>query len=162
MEVILKKILFVTILLLFVFSCGNSGAKIIEPTLTNKTIDFPEEKIDDGQFVAIYRNNHFDSVQMSMLILKDSIIPDSSNLDFCMGVDAIRGGKAVKEWSPINFNYNMVSETNVENQNDHPNLISYNLPVGTYLVMLMNADSCSRENYDVFDVTKNKYYEGLK
>tara|TARA_Y100000817_G_scaffold233928_1_gene186253 strand:+ start:825 stop:1313 length:489 start_codon:yes stop_codon:yes gene_type:complete len=162
MEVNLKKILLVTLLIIFIFSCGDSEAKIIEPLLTNTTIEFPEEELDDGAFGAIFRNYHDDSVQITVIMLRDSIIPDSSTLDFCMGVDAIRNGKGVKEWTPINFNMNMISENNVPNQNDHPNLISYNLPVGTYLVMLMNADSCNRENYDVFDVTRNKSYEGLQ
>ena len=45
-----------------------------------------------------------------------------------------------------------IPESEVQNQNDHPNLVSYNLPVGTYLVLLMDSTSCTRENHIIFDV----------
>ena len=45
-----------------------------------------------------------------------------------------------------------IPESEVPNQNDHPNLVSYNLPVGTYLLLLMDSKSCTRENHIIFDV----------
>ena len=158
----MKKIILVSLLIIFIFSCGSNENVIIETPITKDKIEFPFEELDDGQFITIIRNNHFDSVSISLIMLSGTIIPDSQSLDFCEGVDAVRNGKIIMEWQPINLNYSMVPEINIENQNDHPNLISYNLPVGTYLFMLMDADSCNRDNHVVFDVKRNKYIEGLK
>ena len=43
----------------------------------------------------------------------------------------------------------------VLNQNDHPNLISYSLPMGTYLLFLMDGIDCNENQYDVFDISTN-------
>ena len=110
----------------------------------------------------IYRNIEQEPITISLIMLSTSIIPDSQSFDFCNGVMALRNGKEIMEWTPINFNYSMKPESLIENQNDHPNLVSYNLPVGTYLIMLMDSKTCSKDNYTVFDVKKNKYIEGLK
>ena len=73
-------------------------------------------------------------------------------------IPAIRNNKGVEEWTPINFNINMVSENNVPNQNDHPNLISYSLPMGTYLGFISEAEQCYKEQYDVFNITTNEAF----
>ena len=154
----MKKILLLVLLLLLVFSC-EAESKILEPTVTKEKIEFPLRQLDQGEFVAIYRNTSNDSISMSLIMVSNKIIKDSDSKDFCEGVSAIRQGKQILEWTPLNYNVSIHAESTVANQNDHPNLISYNLPVGTYLLMLMDSESCSRDNYTVFDVKKNENFE---
>jgi len=156
----MKKIFFILpLVFVILFACGEE-TKILEPELTIDSIQFPKE-LDDGRVIVIYRNYEEESIPFSLFLLNQTIIPNSDKEDFCEGVTAYRNGKAVKDWTPINYNYSMMPESQVENQNDHPNLISYNFPVGTYLIMLMDPKSCSKENYVVFDVKRNKYIEGM-
>ena len=78
------------------------------------------------------------------------------NLDMCEGINAIRSNKIVLEWTVLNYNYPIIPNSAVENENDTPNLISYNLPKGTYIITLMDEIKCSKENYKVFDITSNE------
>ncbi len=158
----MKKILSLVFLLIFVVSCGDDSVKILEPNVSADNIDFPKEKLKDGKFTAIYRNNTEESVSISLLLISKTIIDDSNSVDFCEGVDALRNGKQILEWTPINYNLSITPETSVINANDHPNFVSYNLPVGTYIIMTMDSDSCNEENYSVFDVQGNKSFEGEK
>ena len=52
-----------------------------------------------------------------------------------------------------NHNILIIPEKEVLNQNDHPNLISYSLPIGTYLLFLMDGIDCNENQYEVFDIT---------
>lgn len=156
----MKKYFLLVSLILLVFSCGDAESKIIEPSVTEEKIEFPVNEFDQGEFMVIYRNTSDDSVSMSFIMVSNEIINEVKTVDFCEGVDALRQGKQVLEWIPINFNYSLTPESSVQNQNDHPNLISYNLPVGTYLVMLMDSKSCTKDNHDVFIVKQNKNFEG--
>ena len=74
----------------------------------------------------------------------------------CEGINAIRSNKIVLEWTVLNYNYPIIPNSAVENENDTPNLISYNLPKGTYIITLMDEIKCSKENYKVFDITSNE------
>ena len=156
------KRIFILLPLIFVilFACGEEN-EILEPVLSTDKIDFPKKQLEDGRVLVIYRNYEELSVSMSLMMLSNTIIPNSNNEDFCDGVTNLRNGKGTEGWTTINYNYSMKPESQIENQNDHPNLVSYNLPVGTYLVMLMDPVTCSKENYAVFDVKRNKYVEGL-
>ena len=155
----MKKIALVVFLLLFVFSCEAEN-KILEPSLTKEKIEFPKKELDQGEFMAIFRNQTDDSIAFNLIMVSNDITKDQDSLDYCEGVNALRQGKQILEWTPINFNFSAIAESAVENQNDHPNLISYNLPVGTYLLMLVDSDSCSKDNYTVFNVKENKNFEG--
>ncbi len=155
----MKKIALVVFLLLFVFSCEAEN-KILEPSLTKEKIEFPKKELDQGEFMAIFRNQTDDSIAFNLIMVSNDITKDQDSLDYCEGVNALRQGKQILEWAPINFNFSAIPESAVENQNDHPNLISYNLPVGTYLLMLVDSDSCSKDNYTVFNVKGNKNFEG--
>ena len=95
------------------------------------------------------------SASVVMVTNNNNVMPDSQNLDFCEGIDALRNGKSVLEWTVINHNYSFIPESNVENQNDHPGIISYSLPKGTYIVMLTDSSQCNTDNYAVFDVKTN-------
>ena len=78
-----------------------------------------------------------------MMLSQNEVIADSSNKDFCNEVNAIRKGIALENVIPINLNLLVENEKSVLNQNDHPNLVSYSFPKGTYMILLMN----SRKNY---------------
>ena len=110
--------------------------------------------------MAIFRNQTDDSIAFNLIMVSNEITKDPDSLDYCEGVNALRQGSQILEWVPINFNFSAIAESAVENKNDHPNLISYNLPVGTYLLMLVDSDSCSKDNYTVFNVKENKNFEG--
>ena len=47
---------------------------------------------------------------------------------------------------------NLFSEKNVPNQNDHPNLVSYSLPKGSYVIFFDKFDKCTKDSYVTFDV----------
>ncbi len=152
----MKKVLSLILLslLIFLFGCEEEK-KMYETALYEDKIEFPFEEIDNGKFINIFRNYHEDSVSLSVVLLDSELLPNSQNLDYCEGITAIRNGKQVLEWIIINFNISFVPENQVENQNDHPGLISYNLPKGTYLVMLNDSEDCNKNNYAIFDVKSN-------
>jgi len=89
------------------------------------------------------------------MLSNQEIKEDSLTFDYCEGVNAYRQGKNIKEWIVINHNFPITPENDVENQNDHPNLFSFNFPKGSYMIMLMNSENCSRDNYVIFDVKEN-------
>tara|TARA_B100000073_G_C23473733_1_gene468613 strand:- start:131 stop:592 length:462 start_codon:yes stop_codon:yes gene_type:complete len=147
----LKKLLILICLPIIFFACTDEK-KIYEIELSKEKINFPFEQINNGQFMSIYRNYEEASISFSLLLVNQPIMKDAQDKDFCEGVTALRNQKMVKEWIPINYNYISIPESEVPNQNDHPNLVSYNLPVGTYLFLLMDSKSCTRENHIIFDV----------
>ena len=56
----MKKILLVTLLIIFVFSCGDSEAKIIEPILTNATgLGSPNDIANEIQNLEKYHYEFF-------------------------------------------------------------------------------------------------------
>ena len=83
---------------------------------------------------------------------------DSQNYDFCNDIQNFRRGIITSEWIMINVKHPIKPEISVSNQNDHPNLISYSLPMGTYLVFISEAEQCYEEQYDVFNITTNEAF----
>ncbi len=152
-----KKLLLslMTILFLFILACSDE-TKIYEPVVTENSIDFEFESKENGKLVMIYRNNTSQNISMSFIMASvNKIIDDSQNYDFCPDIINFRKGIVNPDWFVINFNHVIVSENTVANQNDHPNLISYSLPIGTYLAVTMNPEDCNKDQYDVFDITTN-------
>ena len=161
MEDKLKKVLLLFFSMFFIIiACSNEENVVYEPTISTDKIEFPFENISNGNFQTIFRNYDNESISFSVIMVPNgAIIEDSQNKDFCEGVLALRNNKQVMEWTPINFNQLAVAESQVPNENDHPNLISYRFPKGTYLVMLLGANNCSKDNYVVFDVLTNDALE---
>ena len=160
MEEKLKKIILILfVLMTFSLACGEENL-ILEPIVTQNSIDFPFESRENGKFKAIYRNNTNESIPYTLAIVKmNELVPDSRNIDFCPEIINIRKGVDNSGWIMINYNYLLASESSVDNQNDHPNLVSYSLPMGTYIVLTMDSEGCSDEQYDVFDITTNEAIE---
>ncbi len=103
---------------------------------------------------------HDESIPLSVVMLtQNEVLIDSQSLDYCEGVNALREGKNVLEWTIINHNYSFIPESTVENQNDHPGFISYSFPMGTYMIMMMNQSECNKNNYVIFDVNTNEGIE---
>jgi len=158
---LLRKVLILLLILLFsVIACGNDQNKIYEPIVSKDKIEFPFEKNKDGTMIIIFRNYDSESIKLSLLLIsQNELVNNSQTKDFCEEVNLLRSGIMVEEWIPINFNYPIINEGAIINQNDNPNLISYNLPMGTYIVMLQDSESCNRDNYITFDITTNKAFE---
>ena len=138
-------------------SCEDQ-INIYEPSINPEEIEFPFESRDSGKFSVIYQNETNESVSYSLIMASKpgTLIENSKNLDMCEGINAIRSNKLVLEWTVLNLNYQIIPNSAIENENDNPNLISYNLPIGTYIITLMDEIKCSKENYKVFDVTSNE------
>lgn len=160
-KILKKKILVILFCSLFSFiACGSETVTIYQPILTEDKIDFPFEEIENGTFTVIYTNNTENSIFWSLILISQGkLIAESQSQDYCEGVTALRNGKNVKEWTKINDNYEAVSEEKIGNKNDHPNQVSYSLPMGTYTFFLQNSDTCNRDNHVIFDVTTNKAFE---
>ena len=138
-------------------SCEDQ-INIFEPSVTAEKIEFPFEDRDSGKFSVIYQNETDESIPFSLILASKAgtLIENSKNLDMCEGINAIRSNKIVREWTVLNYNYPIIPNSAVNNKNDTPNLISYNLPKGTYIITLMDEIKCSKENYKVFDITSNE------
>tara|TARA_Y100000996_G_scaffold403979_1_gene377531 strand:+ start:477 stop:971 length:495 start_codon:yes stop_codon:yes gene_type:complete len=158
MELKMRKKLIISLLFLFlfIFACGED-INIYEPEISSTRIDFPFEERKSGKFSVIYQNISEDSVNYNLALVSKpgAIIENSNSLDFCEGIIALRQGKQVLEWILINLNYSAVPESTVLNENDHPNLVSYNLPKGTYAVMLTDSEICNKDNYKIFNITQD-------
>ena len=149
--------LFVLSSILFIFIGCDESKPIFETYLYEDKIEFPFEEIDNGKFVNIFRNMHDESIPLSVVMLtQNEVLIDSQSLDYCEGVNALREGKNVLEWTIINHNYSFIPESTVVNQNDHPGFISYSFPKGTYMIMMMNQSECNKNNYVIFDVNTNE------
>ena len=158
----MKKAFILLVLLLSFFACSNKDVSIHEFIVSKDKIQIPTNEIDDGKFNVIFRNYDSNSINVSFYLTKQGVTNNSQSLDYCEGINAIRDGKNVVEWTIINPNFSVKPETEVINVNDHPNIINYNLPVGTYLLMLMDAKDCSKDNYQIINVKNNSYIESLK
>ena len=157
-----KKILVILFCSFFsLISCESDTISIYQPNFTEDKIDFPFTEIEDGRFSVIYRNNTKEIIPYSLIMLQNNI-EDSQNQDYCEGVNALRNGKNVKEWTPINDNYSVMIENPALDDSDHPNGVSYNLPKGTYLLMIQDSEICNRDNHVIFDVKGNKAFETSK
>ena len=158
-EIFLKRIIILSTILFIFFGCSDTKP-IHESYLYQDKIEFPFEEIDNGKFITIFRNLHNESISLSVVMLtQNEVLKDSQSLDYCEGVNALRNGKNVLEWTIINHNYSFIPESSVENQNDHPGMISYSFPKGTYMIMMMNQSECNRDNYVIFDVNTNEGIE---
>ena len=62
----------------------------------------------------------------------------------------------IKEWIPINYNYSQFLKISSKIKMIILNLVSYNFPIGTYLGLLMDSESCNKDKYDIFDVKTNE------
>ncbi len=152
----MKKILILLpILFALLFGCSEEK-NIFEPEVKLDSIDLPFESRENGKFGFIYTNNSTESIVITMAMVKSGeILVDSQNYDFCPDIINLRNNIANPNWTMINFNFPITSESKIVNKNDHPNLISYSFPKGTYLAFLMNAEGCDKNQYDVFDITSN-------
>ncbi len=152
----MKKILVITTLMLFLFLGCEEKQNIFEPRVSENSIEFPFEEKDHGKFMSIFRNNSNDSIPISLVMAsQQKVLNDSQNYDFCPDIINLRKGISNPNWFIVNFNYPIQPENSIVNQNDHPNLISYALPIGTYLVTLMEAEGCNEDQYEVFDIKTN-------
>ena len=161
----MKKTLSILALCLLTFiACSDNEAKVYEPVLSKEKIEFPFESLEDGMFSVIYRNYDDQIIPIHLHLVSEvgEVIEDSKELDFCQDVMSIRNGRFIPNWTMINGNFAVIPESAVPNQNDHPNLVSYNLPMGTYIILLDGPETCSRENYVTFDITTNKVIERLQ
>ena len=159
-----KKILVILFCSFFsLISCESDTVSIYQPNFTEDKIDFPFTEIENGRFVVIYRNNTEDSIAYSLVMVANTNpIIESQSQDYCEGVTALRNDNIVEEWQIINPNFSAKSENSVQNQNDHPNQVSYSLPIGTYIIFLQDSQTCNRDNHVIFDVKRNKAFETSK
>ena len=89
------------------------------------------------------------------MVKPGEVLKNSQNIDFCPDIINLRNGVVNPNWFVVNFNIPIIAENTVLNQNDHPNLISYSFPMGTYVGFLMEAEGCNKDQYKVFDITSN-------
>jgi len=158
----MKKLFILLSFVLIIFVGCQKETPIIEPEVTKSSVTFPFDSRDNGKFISIYRNNSADSIPITFIMTRQrEVIEDSKKLDFCPDILNIRKGIELENWAIVNWNYPIIPEINVENQNDHPNLISYSLPIGTYIAFLMDADGCTKDQYSVFDIKTDKGIEIL-
>ncbi|MFL2654100.1 MAG: hypothetical protein ACJ0J5_07090 [Dehalococcoidia bacterium] len=154
------KNLFILSLVFIFFIIGCSEETFIyEPEINNDKLSFPFEERDGGKLGVIVRNLSSKIEPINMFLITRDVITDVKNQDYCNEVSKIREGRFIPEWTAINSNLPMMPESEVTNQNDHPNLISYNLPKGTYLLMLNHSETCSRDNYITFIIKTNSAFE---
>tara|TARA_Y100000996_G_scaffold341552_1_gene278880 strand:- start:760 stop:1245 length:486 start_codon:yes stop_codon:yes gene_type:complete len=139
--------------LITIIACGDDSL-IIEPKVSIDSVDFPFENRKNGKFMSIYRNNGELGIPITFVMAKQrEVLSDSQDYNFCPDIQYYRKGVVNPEWFVVNHNILIIPEKEVLNQNDHPNLISYSLPIGTYLLFLMDGIDCNENQYEVFDIT---------
>ena len=152
----MKKLLIsFSIVLIFSLACSDE-AEIIEPVVSEDSIVFPFDSRDNGKFISIYRNYSESSIPITFVMSRArEVIKDSQNYDFCPDLLNIRNGISLEKWVVVNLNLSIKPEDSVLNKNDHPNLVSYTLPIGTYVALLMDGDDCNNDHYHIFDIKTN-------
>ena len=151
-------VIFKLLLIFIIIGCSNETL-VFEPEINNEKLSFPFNELDNGELVIIVRNLSNKIEPINMFLISSDLIKDSKNQDYCNEVSKIREGRFIPEWVLLNANIPMIPESEVLNQNDHPNYIRYNLPKGTYLLMLNHPETCSRDNYITFNIKTNKAFE---
>ena len=152
----MKKILVITTLMLFLFLGCEEKQNIYEPKVTADSLEYSFTSKENGKFVAIYRNQTNKTIPITFAMAKQrEIMEDSQNYDFCPDIINFRKGTVSPDWFVVNLNLPIMPENSVLNQNDHPNLVSYKLPQGTYIGFVMDAEGCNDDQFDVFDITSN-------
>ncbi|MBC78705.1 MAG: hypothetical protein CL745_03770 [Chloroflexi bacterium] len=152
----MKKIFFILpLVFVILFACGDE-TKIFEPKVTADSLEYSFTSKENGKFVAIYRNQTNKTIPITFAMAKQrEIMEDSQNYDFCPDIINFRKGTVSPDWFVVNLNLPIVPENSVLNRNDHPNLVSYKLPQGTYIGFVMDAEGCNDDQFDVFDITSN-------
>ena len=152
----MKKIFFILpLVFVILFACGDE-TKIFEPKVTADSLEYSFTSKKNGKFVAIYRNQTNKTIPITFAMAKQrEIMKDSQNYDFCPDIINFRKGTVNPDWFVVNLNLPIVPENSILNQNDHPNLVSYKLPQGTYIGFVMDAEGCNDDQFDVFDITSN-------
>jgi len=151
-----KTLILLTLFFLFLTGCNDDLNTVYEPMVTNDSIVFPFESKDNGRFASIYRNHTDKSIPITFSMVKSGeVLEGSQDYDFCPDILKFREGVITSDWFIINLNFPITADSEVPNQNDHPNLISYSLPLGTYIVFLMEKDTCTADQYEIFDITTN-------
>tara|TARA_Y100001970_G_C13682208_1_gene578261 strand:+ start:93 stop:542 length:450 start_codon:yes stop_codon:yes gene_type:complete len=143
----------------FIVGCGDSELEIQEIEISSTEINFPFEERKNGKFISIFRNNGNEIVPISLFLIIRDTNDSLKNKNYCDEVNLIRQGRFISDWTIINGNLPIIPEKEIINQNDHPGLVSYNLPLGTYILMLNNEVACSEKNYKVFEITTNDAFE---
>lgn len=155
-----KKLILLPLIFLVFISCQDE-IKILEPKVFADSIEFPFESRKNGKFMTIFRNNTNESISFSLIMVKQGeVLKDSQKIDFCPDVNNIKKNIVLPDWFMVNFNIAVVPESSVGNPNDHPNLVSYALPKGTYLLINMDTEECNNNTYEVFDITTNEAMGG--
>ncbi len=151
----MKKLLIVFSMALILSLACNNEDEIIEPEVSEDSIVFPFDSRNNGKFFVIYRNYSDNTIPITLVMRKSTeVMKNSQNYDFCPDLLNVRNGINT-DWTPINLNLPIIPEDNVENKNDHPNLVSYTLPMGTYVALLMNGENCNKDQYHIFDIKTN-------
>ena len=149
-------LILLTFILLFLISCGDDQNNIFEPKVTTDSFEYSFTSRENGKFMAIYRNQTNNTIPITVAMAKQrEVMEDSQNYDFCPDIINFRKGTVNSDWFVVNLNLPIVSQNSVINENDHPNVVSYSLPIGTYIGFLMDAEGCNLDQYDVFDITSN-------
>ena len=152
----MKKLLIsFSMVLIFSLACSDE-AEIIEPLVSEDSIVFPFVSRDNGKFISIFRNYSENSIPITFVMSKyRGVMKDSQKYDFCPDLLNIRNGISLEKWVIINLNLSIQPEDSVLNKNDHPNLVSYTLPIGTYVALLMDGEDCNNDQYHIFDIKTN-------
>ena len=149
-----KLLILVSMVLIFSLACNDEN-EIIEPEVSKDSIVFPFDSRNNGKFLAIYRNYSENTISVTFVMSQSrEVMKNSQNYDFCPDLLNIRNGINT-DWVPINLNLPIIPEDNVQNKNDHPNLVSYTLPMGTYVALLMDGENCNKDQYHIFDIKTN-------
>jgi len=153
----IRRLIIVAVALGLIFGCSDDKDKIYEPVVNADSISFPFESKKSGKFIAVYRNNSDKSIPFTFAYVKQGeILENSQKYDFCPEIMNIREGINTTDWILINHNYSLIPEDAVPNPIDHPNMISYSLPLGTWIAFLMEGKQCNKDQYEVIDILTNE------
>ena len=152
----MKKILILLPIIFIILLGCNDEKTLYEPEVKIDSIEIPIKSLKNGKVGFIYRNYSSESIPITLVMAKQrEVMENSQNFDFCPDIINLRNGVVNPNWFVVNFNIPIIAENAVLNQNDHPNLISYSFPMGTYVGFLMEAEGCNKDQYKVFDITSN-------
>ena len=155
-----KFFLFVGILLIFIIGCSDEK-RSYDIEVGGSETSWPFKDIDNGKFLVLFKNSSDYDFNMKFIWLGDQIMLNKNDFDFCPQLELMKSNNIPDTWT-LFTDINLFKQENVPNENDHPNVVSYSLPLGSYVVFFDKFDKCNKDSYITFDVNTMDAFDQFK
>jgi len=155
-----KILVLLTIILILIVGCSDQQTSF-DIEVGGSEISWPFTDIDNGKIILLFRNSSDYDFNMKLVWLGDQIMLNKNEFDFCPQLELMKSNNIPNTWT-LFTDINLFKQENVPNENDHPNIVSYSLPLGSYVVFFDKFEKCNKDSYITFDVNTMDAFDQFK